>query len=325
MKNSDVEIEGIIFNIQRYTIHDGPGIRTEVFFKGCPLHCKWCSNPEGIKGEIEVGVYSNRCIGVEKCGCCLAVCPQAKTGVLIVEDHKVAKIEREKCSNCGKCAEACPANALITWGKRMFVHDVMKIILADREFYRKSGGGVTLSGGEVFLQWKFARKLLLECKKYYLNTCLESSLYCNSNLLEQLFPYVDLVITDIKHMDSSLHKEFTGIGNELILRNIKRTAELNMPLIIRIPVVPEHNNSVKNIRNTAEFIMTELHNRVKQVQLLPYRQLGTEKYKSLGMDYPMETFRQVERSVWEENIRTLVEVMKSYGVPAVAGTTSKLK
>jgi pyruvate formate lyase activating enzyme len=167
--------------------------------------------------------------------------------------------------------------------------------------------------------------LLLECKKYYLNTCLESSLYCNSNLLEQLFPYVDLVITDIKHMDSSLHKEFTGIGNELILRNIKRTAELNMPLIIRIPVVPEHNNSVKNIRNTAEFIMTELHNRVKQVQLLPYRQLGTEKYKSLGMDYPMETFRQVERSVWEENIRTLVEVMKSYGVPAVAGTTSKLK
>ena len=150
-------------------------------------------------------------------------------------------------------------------------------------------------------------------------------MYCNSNLLEQLFPYVDLVITDIKHMDSSLHKEFTGIGNELILRNIKRTAELNMPLIIRIPVVPEHNNSVKNIRNTAEFIMTELHNRVKQVQLLPYRQLGTEKYKSLGMDYPMETFRQVERSVWEENIRTLVEVMKSYGVPAVAGTTSKLK
>ena len=126
-------------------------------------------------------------------------------------------------------------------------------------------------------------------------------------------------------MDSSLHKEFTGIGNELILRNIKRTAELNMPLIIRIPVVPEHNNSVKNIRNTAEFIMTELDNRVKQVQLLPYRQLGTEKYKSLGMDYPMETFRQVDRSVWEENIRTLVEVMKSYGVPAVAGTTSKLK
>ena len=105
MKNSDVEIGGIIFNIQRYTIHDGPGIRTEVFFKGCPLRCKWCSNPEGIKGEIEVGVYSNRCIGVEKCGHCLAVCPQAKTGVLIVEDSKVAKIEREKCSNCGKCAE----------------------------------------------------------------------------------------------------------------------------------------------------------------------------------------------------------------------------
>ena len=134
---------------------------------------------------------------------------------------------------------------------------------------------------------------------------------------------MDLVITDIKH-SSSCTKNL-GIGNELILRNIKRTAELNMPLIIRIPVVPEHNNSVKNIRNTAEFIMTELHNRVKQVQLLPYRQLGTEKYKSLGMDYPMETFRQVERSVWEENIRTLVEVMKSYGVPAVAGTTSKLK
>lgn len=293
-------IEGKIFNIQRYTIHDGPGIRTEVFMKGCPLHCKWCSNPEGIATELEVGVYSNRCIGIDKCGYCLSSCPKSQENVLTVEDKKIAGINREKCIKCFKCAEECPANALKVWGQKMTVAEIMKVVLADREFYEKSGGGVTLSGGEVFVQWEFALELLRECKKNKLHTCVESTLHCQTALLEHIYPYVDLIITDIKHMNSAKHKEFTGAGNELILKNIKRTVELNMPLVLRVPVVAGHNNSEENIRATAEFIATELGNRVKQVQLLPYRKLGTEKYQSLGMDYPMSDFQPIERSVWEK-------------------------
>lgn len=323
MKNN-LGIEGTIFNIQRYTIHDGPGIRTEVFFKGCPLRCKWCSNPEGIKNELQVGVYANRCIGVDKCGYCLSACLKYHDQVIITTDNKVTGIDREKCANCLKCAESCPANALMTWGDKMTIPEVMKVILADREFYRKSGGGVTLSGGEVLVQWEFAMELLKECKKNYLHTCVESSLHVSTDILERIYPYVDLVITDIKHMNPDMHMEFTGVGNELILKNIKGTVELNKPLVIRIPVVPEHNNSEENIRATAEFIVNELNNRVNQVQLLPYRQLGTEKYTSLGIEYPMADFKPVERSVWEQNIMHLVEVMKSYGVPAVAGSSSKI-
>lgn len=315
--------EGIVFNIQRYTIHDGPGIRTEVFLKGCPLHCKWCSNPESIKTEIEVGVFSNRCIGVDKCGYCLTACPQSQTGIFIIEDNNISGIDRLKCTSCGKCAEACPANALKNWGKKMTVPEVMQVLLADQAFYEKSGGGVTLSGGDMLMQWEFALEVLKSCKTHSLHTCIESALHYKTDVLDQVYPYVDLVITDMKHMDSAQHKKFTGVGNELILKNIKRTVELEMPLVIRIPVVPEHNNSEENIRASAEFIAKELGNRVKQVQLLPYRQLGTEKYTSLGLDYPMADMNPVERSEWEDNIRHLVEVMKEFGVPAVAGTTTK--
>lgn len=316
-------LQGIIFNIQRYTIHDGPGIRTEVFFKGCPLQCKWCSNPESFKREMEVGVYSDRCIGYEQCGYCTAVCP--KPGTIVVQENKVQQIDREKCTGCLQCAEACPANALMLWGKKMTIAEVMKIIESDRDFYEKSGGGVTLSGGDVLMQWEFARELLSECKDRGIHTCIESSMHYRTEVLEALFPFVDLVIADLKHMDSDLHKAYTGVDNALILHNIRRTADLNMPLIIRIPVVPYHNNSEENIRATAGFIMKELQNRVLQVQLLPYRPMGTEKYLSLGLDYPMDDVKPVERSVWEENILHLAEIMRSYGIAAEAGTTSKIQ
>lgn len=317
------DIEGIIFNIQRFTIHDGPGIRTEVFFKGCPLRCKWCSNPESFKVKQEVGVNASRCIGVDKCGYCIKACPLVGD-IFEVEDNQVIGINRKACTDCLICAEACPSNALKVYGKKMTVEDVMKVLLADRTFYQSSGGGVTLSGGELLGQWQYALELLKECKKSRLHTCVETAMHCQGEILEQIFPYVDLVITDIKHMNAEKHREFTGVRNELILQNIRKTVNMGMPLVIRIPVVPDHNNNEENIRATALFIANELNNRVKQVQLLPYRPLGEEKYKYLGKPYPMGSFRVPERRVWEENIRYLVEVIKEYGVPAVAGTTEKI-
>lgn len=317
------QVKGIVFNIQRFTVHDGPGIRTEVFLKGCPLHCKWCSNPESHKLNQEIGFYSDKCIGVDKCGYCIKVCPGENA--FVIEDNKVIGINKENCTNCLKCTEECPSNALKLWGKKMTVEDVMKVILADRSYYERSGGGVTISGGEALLQWEFTLEILKACKKEGVHTCVESTLHCESDILDQVLHYVDLVITDMKHMDGEKHKEFTRVGNELTLKNIKKTVQMSKPLVIRIPVIPGHNDSEENIKATAEFIANQLNNQVKQVQFLRFRKLGEEKYKSLSLEYPMANFEPPKRDVFEKNIEHLVEIMKSYGVPAVAGSTQKIE
>ncbi len=315
---------GIIFDVQKFTVHDGPGIRTNIFLKGCPLRCLWCSNPEGLKSGPQVGVYANRCIGIDKCGLCFRACPEIDNGALVIKDNRIDHINREVCTDCLRCAEECPSQGTLkVWGREMSVAEVLEIILADQEFYEKSGGGVTLSGGEVFLQAAFARELLEACKTSGINTCVESALHCDSNLLDMVYPQVDLVITDIKHMDSEIHKKLTGVGNQRILNNIKKTADFGLPLVIRIPVVAEYNNDEANIRNTAEFIASCLGSQVKQVQLLPFRELGLDKYQALGMEYPMSDFIPSERSVWEANLLHLAGIMQEYGVPAVAGTTQK--
>jgi len=319
-----MERTGRVINIQRFTIHDGPGIRTEIFFKGCPLACTWCSNPESLSLKPELGVYPSKCIGLDKCALCVKVCPLESSPLEFV-DKVVVSAERDKCpEDCFLCASACPASAIIKWGKDRTVDELLKIIVADRGLYQKSGGGVTLSGGEVMLQWQFARDLLHACKMNYIHTCVESALHCSREIMEAVYEYTDLVITDIKHMDDRMHKQYTGVGNKLILENIKQTVLLDKKLVIRIPVIPDRNDDDENILATGAFILDVLKNRVIQVQLLPYRKLGTEKYDSLNRAYPLGSdYVPPERAVWEANLLRLTGLLTDIGVPAVAGSNVK--
>lgn len=326
-----MEPKGLIFNIQRFTIHDGPGIRTEVFFKGCPLRCKWCSNPESISPKPQLGVYPEKCIGIDKCGLCVGACPSEPSPLRFAES-KVASAERGRCGDfpsedpdgCFACADACPASALIRWGKRKTVDELLKIIVADRSLYQKSGGGVTLSGGEVMLQWEFATELLRACKENYIHTCVESALFCKLEHMEKVYEFADMVITDIKHMDDEKHKSFTGVGNTLILDNIKRSVELDKKVIVRIPVIPKINDDEENILATGKFIREILNNKVIQLQLLPYRKLGIDKYESLNEPYPMgDGYIAPERPEWEPRLLYLTDLLVNLGVPAVAGSNVK--
>lgn len=325
LKNAAGEVLGVITNIQKYTIHDGPGIRTELFFKGCNMRCPWCSNPETLLIPRQLGVYPQKCIGVEKCGWCLKACPAGKASPIIFDKEgiplpvKMADI----CRECFLCADSCPGGGIMTWGKLYTVAELVRIVEEDRSFYLRTGGGVTLNGGEVLLQWEFAQALCIACHDVGINTCVESALNVPAEHMEAVFAHADYVITDIKHMDSDVHKRLTGSGNERILANIRRVAELGMPLVIRTPIVCGYNDQEENIRSTAAFIRDELHNRVVQYQLLPYRKMGTEKYDTLGKDYPMGSYVPPEREVWEQNLLHLVATAREYGVNAVAGSNQK--
>jgi pyruvate formate lyase activating enzyme len=319
----DPDVEGTIFNIQRFSVHDGPGIRTVVFVKGCSLRCIWCSNPESLVTHRQLGVYPQRCIGVDKCGMCLKVAPDADA--FRVEDNRVTALTAHHHEDYLVCAEVCPTDALKAWGEKTTVGAVMKEVLADRDFYRESGGGMTLSGGEALIQKRFAAELLKAARAEGLNTCVETALNYRPDVLDATLPYIDLAFCDLKHIETTHHQRFTGVPNRQILDNLKRVVASGTPVVIRIPVVPGYNGTEENMRETARFVADELGGGVRQIQLLPFHKLGEDKYASLGMRYPMADFTTPEREVWEADIRHFVSVMRSYGVPAVAGSGSKLE
>ena len=319
---------GIVFNIQRFTTHDGPGIRTEVFLKGCPLSCRWCSNPEGMRPGIEIGVSKTRCIGVEKCGWCIHACPKGeaafRTG--FVKDVRVVTgLDRSLCDGCGACTEACVSSALHYWGRPMTVPEVMEEILADRIFYRNSGGGATFSGGDCSVQWPFLKNLLAACREQGIHTCVESTFHCDPSVIDTLFPYTDLFISDLKHLDSAVHRKYTGVGNERILSNLRRLTEMDAKLILRIPVVPGINDTHENLEQSAAFINQDLQGKLVQLQLLRFRKLGTEKYESLDRPYPMEDFPDPDNRAFEKHIREIASYFRDRGIPAIAGTNQKPK
>jgi pyruvate formate lyase activating enzyme len=317
------DVAGIVFNTQRFSVHDGPGIRTVVFLKGCTLRCAWCSNPESMSRRQQIGFYPDRCMGVDTCDECFRAAPEP--AALKVRDGRVIGIETDKPRDYLACAEACPTGAICAWGRRVTVGEVMREVLADREFYEESGGGLTLSGGESLAQPRFAVELLKAARAEGIHTCIETALNYRSDILDAALPFIDLALCDLKHMDPAEHRRFTGAGNTQILRNLGKVAQSGTPIVIRIPVVPGHNGTEDNLRATARYIAEELDGHVIQVQLLPFRKLGLEKYRSLGMDYPMQEFEVPPRERWEQDIRGFAAMMSSYGLDAVAGANHRIE
>jgi len=267
-------IKGYIINIQHYSIHDGPGIRTTVFMKGCPLSCIWCQNPESQALKPELFFNREMCIG---CGKCIQTCP--KDAIKILKKH--SKTKRELCDNCGKCADVCPNEARSMMGRHVTTAEVFKDVSSDSIFYQRSGGGVTLSGGEPLMQPDFAATLLKLCHDAGMHTVLDTCGYAKWETTKKVLKYTDLVLFDFKHMDPKEHKKSTGVSNELILENAWRIYhELHLPMLARVPLIPDYNDSVPNLKATVKFIANELSPSIK-IHLLPYHGLGETKYERL--------------------------------------------
>jgi pyruvate formate lyase activating enzyme len=282
--------KGLIFNIQRFSTEDGPGIRTTVFMKGCPLHCLWCHNVEGISTSPEIVWHDTKCIG---CLSCIEACPNHA----ITQTPQGLVTDRKKCRACGKCAEGCAARARELIGKRVTVEEVFNEVSKDRVFYETSGGGVTASGGEPTLQPDFVRELLAGCKSSGIQTALDTCGYVIWKTLKEILRYTDLVLYDLKLTNQEEHREYTGVRSELIWENARKIAESGKPMWVRTPVIPSYTDSVENIRAIAD-LCAKLGN-VERLDLLPYHSLGEPKYKKLGLKYALQGLQPPEKNAME--------------------------
>lgn len=280
-----IERKALIFNVQKYNMYDGPGVRTIVFFKGCPLRCKWCSNPEGMERRHQVLFKRNSCID---CGACAAVCPSGVQGT----NRETGKHEVDNnagCIGCGKCVEVCTQSALSVMGELKTISELMELIEEDRSFYELSGGGVTLGGGEVLMQPEAAINLLAACKQEGINTAIETCGYAKRDVILAAAPYVDLFLFDIKHMDPDRHFQLTGVRNELILENLKELLHSRYQVKIRMPMLKGINDSREEIDAVIRFLTPYRDcKNLKGVDLLPYHKMGVNKYNQLGWDYPIK-------------------------------------
>lgn len=299
-------VTGLVYDIQGYSVHDGPGIRTTVFLKGCPLACPWCHSPESQSFQPQVCFKKTSCMGADACGRCLEACPaHALTREGETEGERcldagasnddarastpqrasaseaaLPRRRRSRCSDCAACVEVCPPKAFYVCGKEYSVKEALGRVLRDKPFYESSGGGVTLSGGEPLCQIEFAESFLKACHDEGLHTALDTTGYAPASSIERVLPYTDLFLYDLKHLDSAKHRQATGVPNERILDNARLIASRGGKIQVRVPLIPQFNDSKENLEATAGFCK-ELRDALTCVQLLPYHTLGVAKHERL--------------------------------------------
>jgi pyruvate formate lyase activating enzyme len=304
---------GTVFNIQFDSTEDGPGIRTTAFLKGCPMRCPWCHNPEGLSTSPQLVWYETRCIGSLKC---VQACP--KDALKPTPDKMV--IDRERCDACGDCVSACPSAALEVLGKVYSVDDLVPLLLRDRVFYEKSGGGVTLSGGEASLQARFCLEVMRALKREGIHVALDTCGASNWRNLRPLVELADLVLYDLKVMDAEKHRRFTGFPLELVTENARNITAMGKPMWVRTPIVPDHTDSIENIGKIARFIRENLPT-VERYDLLAFNNTCAAKYERLGLEWKLEG----KTLIREELMERLAQEARNEGLDFVrwAGLTAR--
>ena len=297
-------LKGLISDIQRFAIHDGPGIRTTVFFKGCPLNCRWCANPETIEPRPEIMFSPGFCM---QCGICAQTCPQ---NAVTFTPGELPVRDRELCISCGSCAEACPKNALLLRGTLMAVDEIMAVLEKDLPFFKRSGGGVTLSGGEPFRQPEPVGEILRLCAQRGMHTAVDTCGCVAWEAIEPSLEHIDLFLYDLKHLDPKAHKQGTGVTNELILANLGRIQKSGKKVIVSLPLIPGFNDSSENLTRTAVFV-AELG--ITELRVLPYHTYGRGKYQKIGRENSMSQIPALEPAEAEK----AKEILEKY-IPKVA-------
>ena len=294
--------EGLVVSISRSSYEDGPGWRTTVFLKGCPLHCRWCHSPQTQRGTPQLYFVEGRCI---RCGACAAACPLRAQ--VVTETQR--RVDRSVCDDCGRCAEVCPTGALAVAGTPMTVAEVADVVARDRVFYRLSGGGVTISGGEPLAQPGFLSGLVRECRRRGIETAVDTCGAVDWEVFEEILPLVDLWLYDLKHMDGDAHERLTGVGNEQILSNLSRLVLAGARVWVRVPLVPGYNDDEENVRRTAAYVARL--GRVEQVTLLPFNPATGAKYGCIGWEYGLD----VADSVYpQERLERVQSAFRALGV-----------
>lgn len=290
---------GVIVDIQRFSLHDGPGIRTTVFLKGCPLSCKWCHNPEAIQHRAQLSFNPDKCLN---CGRCVEACG---SGVHSIVDGK-HRIDFSRCTLAGDCVDACPNEALSIIGKSMTVAEIMDVVLRDKEYYTNSGGGVTISGGEPMTQFEFTKALLQACKEAGIHTTLDTCGHVPTEHYREVLPLVDLFLYDYKETDNEKHRYYTGVSNALILKNLEMLCQANAKIILRCPVIPGFNDTEDHFRGIRN--LSQQYPELAGIEIMPYHSMGVDKARRIGTEsqhISLKTTERPESKQWMDRLASL--------------------